>query len=740
MKRWLYILCLMLAITLPARSSDLVLVSDGHSVYHISLPAQATAAEQKAAGILQHYIQEATGVKLPVKQESNAESSAIRIAYTKNIAAEGYSIEVKDNDLLITGGAGKGVVYGVYTFLERLLNCRKWDAGPAEVPHTNKVTIPGSTHISEVPAFRYREVYLPAAVQDAEYLDWHKLHRFEDLWGMWGHTFDKLVPASQYFKLHPEYYALVQGHRKPSQLCLSNEAVFNITVAALQAQMAQHPDAEYWSISPNDDNGYCECDLCRKTDQAEGGPQGSLLRFVNRVAARFPDKIFTTLAYGYTTHPPLHLKPADNVYIMLSSIDAYRSKPLDKEASAAAFRNYLKGWREKTSHLFVWDYVTQFTSYLAPFPVLGTLQPNLQYLRQQQVSGVFEQGSGDTYSDLAELKGYLLAKLLWEPDADIQHITDDFLQGYYGKAAPHVKFYLQQLQQHAAAQPALDIYGNPVNEHNTFLTPANIDQYSTILDKAEAAVENDSRRAPRLRRLRLAQDYTYLQQARFYGIEQHGIFEQSATGQWKVKDGFTQRVSRFVAACKQSGVKELSEGGLSPDAYGEEWKKILAAGVRPNKALHAQVQLQYPAAPEFPAKGPATLTDGNPGYNDFSYNWLCFYGQPMNATLDLGKAVVVKKVSMNFLEDPRHWIFRPAGITVEVSADGQHFTTIGNISNQMPEEHYDIEMPAFDFENKGAEMPVRFIRVKATNWPALPSWRYRERRQPMIACDEIWVE
>ncbi|HVI45752.1 MAG TPA: DUF4838 domain-containing protein [Chitinophaga sp.] len=739
MKRCFYILCLMLAVTSPARSSDLELVSGGSSAYRISIPAQPSPAEQKAAGILQHYMQEATGVKLPVQQEDNATTKTIRIAYTKGIPAEGYVIEVKDNDLLISGGPGKGVVYGVYTFLEKLLHCRKWDAGPADVPSTNKVTVPGNTHISEAPAFRYREVYMPAAVNDAEYLDWHKLQRFEDLWGMWGHTFGKLVPPSDYFKTHPEYYALVKGARQPTQLCLSNDGVFNITVAALQKQMEQHPDALYWSVSPNDDNGYCECDLCKKTDNVEGGPQGSLIHFVNCIAARFPDKIFTTLAYGHTARPTLHLKPANNVYIMLSSIDAYRSLPLNNEASAAPFRNYLDGWGTKTSHLFVWDYVTQFTNYLAPFPVLHTLQPNMQYFRQHQVSGVFEQGSGDTYSDLAELKSYLLAKLLWNPDADARQLTAEFVQGYYGKAAPHVNAYMQSLQQHAVSQPALDIYGNPVNEHVTFLTPAYIDQYSTLLDKAEAAVEGDAGRAPRVRRLRLAQDYTYLQQTRFYGIEQHGIFEQRDNGSWKVKDGFQQRIQRFADACKQADVKELSEGGLTPDAYAAEWSKILAAGARPNKALHAQVELQTPAAPEFPAKGPATLVDGNPGYDDFSYNWLCFYGKPMRATLDLGKAVAVKAVAMNFLEDPRHWIFRPASITVEVSADGHTFREIGNLKNEMPAEHYNIERPAYRFDNKDI-IPVRYIRVKATNWPELPAWRYRERRLPMIACDEVWVE
>ena len=41
---------------------------------------------------------------------------------------------------------------------------------------------------------------------DRGYSDWQKLYSLSDQqkeWGMWVHTFDKLVPASQYFASHP---------------------------------------------------------------------------------------------------------------------------------------------------------------------------------------------------------------------------------------------------------------------------------------------------------------------------------------------------------------------------------------------------------------------------------------------------------------------------------------------------------------------------------------------------------
>lgn len=734
----LFSICCLLAMSVPGRCNSITLVAGGSSAYYISLPENAGPHERKAASVLAQYLQAVTGVKLPQREEAQPEGKAVRIHQDKNLQPESFLLAVNGDVLTIAGGAGKGVLYGAYAFAEKFLGCRKWDAGPAYTPSKSTVVIPGNTRISEAPAFIYREVYMPAACTDTEYLDWHRLHRFEDLWGLWGHSFNKLVPAATYFKQHPEYFSLVNGVRKPMQLCLSNEAVFDITVAALQERFAGNPDALYWSISPNDDVGYCECDRCKAVDEKEGGPQGSLIAFVNKIAARFPEKIFTTLAYTYSAQPTLHLKPAQNVYVMLSNIEVYRSQPLNREASAAAFRKRLGGWVTKSPRVFIWDYCTQFTSYLAIFPNLNTFQPNMQFLRDQHAAGVFEQGSGYTYSDMAELKGYLAARLLWNPDADAKQLTEEFLLGYYGAAAGPVKEYLALLETAATLQPRLDIYGNPVNEHSTFLSPQYMDRYSQLLDKAEAAAEGNTMLMQRVQRIRLTQEYVFLQQARFYGIEQHGIFER-AGGHWRPRPGLAERVKRFVETCNVAGVKELSEGGPAPDAYGREWEKILQDGVRSNKATGARVQLLSTPAPEFPARGPRTLTDGNAGYTDFSYNWLCFYGQPLQAVIDLGRPVEWKNISITFLEDPRHWIFRPASIEVLVSADGKNFSSLGTVSNTMPGEHYTAQRMEYRFGNKGTGS-ARYLKVTAGNWPQLPEWRFRAQKKPMIACDEAWVE
>ena len=742
---------LWILITLTAcngSAQEIILTDNNTSDYKIVIPADASKLEQRSALVLQDYVQRISGVQLAISHTDVAITTpAIYIGHTakegkvhpQKMAPEGSLIITDGKDLVICGGSGRGLIYCVYSFIENYLNCKKLSSEPAIVTSSKKIAIPGHIKDEKKPPFIYREVYYPAS-HDAEYLEWHQLQQFEDLWGLWGHSYDKLVPAKTYFKSHPEYYALVKGIRQPTQLCLSNDDVYKIVVDDLKKRMAKNPDAMYWSVSPNDDIGYCECDKCKAVNDPQGSPSGSLIQFVNRVAAAFPDKIITTLAYGYTHKAPKDLKPTGNVYILLSDIDAYRDKPLAEEGSANAFRNDIKTWSELTSNLFVWDYITEFTNYLAPFPNLQTLQPNIQFFKDNDVKGVFEQGSGDTYSEWAELRSYVTAKLLENDKADVKQLIAGFLKDYYGNAAPFLQQYIDLIQEKmTASHRKLDIYGNPVNEWKSYLSPELLDQYSTLFDKAEAVAEGNTTLQDRVMKARLPLEYTVLQQARFYGIEKFGVFVKSKSGAWEVKPGFEQKVKRFVDNCKKAGVTEMSEAGIDPDKYQAEWDAIFKAGVTPTIALDGNVTLQYPFTEDYPAKGNRTLIDGTPGYSDFSYNWLCFYGVPMAATIDLGKEENINKVMMHFLDDPRHWIFLPSEVKVEISADGMNYHAIANLPASPNEEHYNLSIKEYIAPAHGSEK-ARYIKVTANNLAALPEWRFRDNKKPMIACDEIYVQ
>jgi hypothetical protein len=343
---------------------------------------------------------------------------------------------------------------------------------------------------------------------------------------------------------------------------------------------------------------------------------------------------------------------------------------------------------------------------------------------------------------MQELKSYLLAKLLWNPRLSAEDIVKEFIDGYYTKASKYIKAYNDLLNKALSSSNAnLDIYGNPINDHGGYLSPEYMDAFSSLMDKAESASESDQVLQGRIMRLRLAQEYTFLQQSRFYGTEAHGIFHKDDHGGWIIRKGFLNRIERFVANCKESGVAELSEGGMSPDGYLKEWNEILRKGVRTNLALQSEVSLEFPAIPDYMKASPAVLTDGKPGYGDYSYNWLCFSDSPMIATLDLSAVRTVTAISLDFLYDPRHWYFPPQSVEVYGSVDGKEFTLIGQEGRLLsPVEKFTIERTSFRFPNPQEAGKLRYIRVKALIQHELPVWRMHKIKKPLLACDEIWVD
>ncbi len=747
--RLLFLLALVVSCQPFCRAQSIKLANGGKSSYDIVIPGNASESDKKAAGVLQNYFQKVTGAKLDIREENGGDAAVISLGSTKlaarlikatTIREDGYAIVSDGKNLVIAGAGTKGTLYGVYTFIEKYLGCRKWYAGPPQIPQSRSVSIPANLSLYENPAFEYREAFFPG-IRDQEYVDWHKLHQFTKLWGLWGDTYEKLVPASVYFKSHPEYFALVKGKRVPNQLCTSNEDVIKIIIDSLQRKMNANPNAEYWSISPNTGPGYCECPLCAPVTAREGSVTGNLVQMVNKIAAHFPKAKFTFLAHGYTQQAPKYAKPASNVIVQLTSIESDRLLPFTQSPSAQNFIKDLADWRKLTDNIYLWDYCAQFSAYLAPFPILPIFQPNLQFLEKNMIKGVLEQGSGPGYSDMAELKGYVLAKLLWNPDINVEQLIQEFTDGYYGPAGQSVREYLSATRNAALKTHAImDIFGNVADGANTFLSPAYLDQYNELLGSAKKSAGSNSVLLQRIGAIQLTQDYTYLHQARYYGKGQRGIYSDNSRNRSVAAPDTLQGVlKRFLDNGVKVGAVQVAEFGLSPGAYAAEEKKILSTPVRQNMAMNAKVSLKFPYEKRFEGKGAAMLTDGTAGLGDYSYNWLHFKGHPMIATVDAGKSLKADSIQTTFLYNPGFNLFLPASIKVEVSLNGTDYITLQTINVAEPVKiDRQIKLVPFKIAT-GNNSKFRFVRVTATPLSDLPDWAWAPSKTPVIACDEIWV-
>ena len=481
----LVLILLFLSAVLPSCSTSLSLVKNNQTNYTIVIPENPTEVEQKAGDELQYYLYKMSGVKIPLVKDSEPPvQKEICLGNTNRVQnlpvpkdslkTDGFTVFTQNEKLFIVGGSEKGTLYGVHGFLEDELGFRQYTSEVRHIPERNNISIPKNLENTQIPVFDFREVMYTDAYEPL-FQNWHKLdtHGGENgEWGFWCHSFQTLVPSEKYGETHPEYYALVNGRRQPaSQLCLTNEEVFKIAVKNLRKAIEEKPEALYWSVSQNDNQNYCRCKKCTAIDKEEGTPMGSMLRFVNRVAEQFPDKVISTLAYQYTRSLPKITRPRENVNIMLCSIECARDLPINEDPTSSSFCKDVEDWGSVTDNIILWDYVIQFKNLVSPFPNLHVLKPNLAYLADNQVSAMFQQGNREVGGEFAELRAYMIAKLLWNPYQDDEAIMDDFLNGYYKEAGNYLKKYIK-MQEKALLKSGmkLNIFGNPISAKETYMS------------------------------------------------------------------------------------------------------------------------------------------------------------------------------------------------------------------------------------------------------------------------------
>ena len=184
-------------------------------------------------------------------------------------------------------------------------------------------------------------------------------------------------------------------------------------------------------------------------------------------------------------------------------------------------------------------------------------------------------------------------------------------------------------------------------------------------------------------------------------------------------------------------MRELAEGDPSPDEYLASWDSILNGGIRINKANDAVVSVKHMFDPSFPANGISALTDSVPGYLDFSYNWLIWNGKPMDGTVRLREKTYIDSLDVNFLQDACHWIFPPKEVRMFVSTDGIHFKEIFRHKTKKIEKDDKVRKVRF---NVSVRRDILAVRIYAAPQTSLPPWRFVPNRQPLFACDEIWLE
>ena len=519
MKRTLTLITLLLAL-LPAEAQVRIVHKGAMTGSFKPGHPGGTAAEKEAIDLAAHFfLAESLTRTAPWAKAIRKGDIVLCETDTEDYGEDGCRIVIDNRNVRIYGH-GKGLVYGTVEFLKKYVGIDYWGAGESYEPlHKELVLDPVDTVIT--PTFRYRQSQNYLLRTDPLYKTWYHLEEPSEVFvaNYWVHTCNRLLPASRYGAEHPEYYAYYNGKRNPgsaSQWCMSNPEVLEIVCQRLDSLFKAYPDRKMISISQNDGSDtYCRCPECTRIMEEEGGPSGPILRFINAVADRFPDKEISTLAYLFSVQPPRKTVPRENVSIMLCDIDCRRQTALTENPSGQEFMKALEGWSKICKNLFVWDYGINFDNYLSPFPNLSTIKDNMVIFRDHHVKMHFSQIASVRGGDFAELRSYLVNNLMWDAGASLDSLEQRFLTRYYGKAGWPIFKYIK-LMEGAAVGTDVDlfIYDSPVSYKDNILRPELMRRYNALFDEAEAAVAGDPVRLARVRRTRLPLQYSALEIAR----------------------------------------------------------------------------------------------------------------------------------------------------------------------------------------------------------------------------------
>lgn len=715
----------------------------GQSKYAIVIPEDYSYADSVAASYLSKYIFQMTSSIIPVMLDTAAEGEyEICIGNTnrketadENPGIDSYIIQTDSPKLFISGAKPKGTVYGVIDLLE-YWGCRRFDPGEAYVPKVKSLVLP-QLYISEEPKNTLR-VLNGHMTADPEFADWLRISTISEFSppGYYVHTFNKLLPREEYFSSHPEYYAWLDTKFSFDQVCPSNPRVKEIIIEKLTKEMANHPDYELWSVSQDDNFSYCRCDKCSQVIEEEGSPAGPIIRLVNDIAAHFPDKTISTLAYQFSRPAPKLTMPADNVMVMLCTIELNRSQPIDDDSLSADFVRDITDWGKICDNIYLWDYTINFNHSVSPFPNFHVFQPNLQFFYENSVRKQFPQSNVTNGLEFAQLRARLVASLLWDPYINLDSVRADFMDHYYGLAAPYIDRYMKRMEEELIRSGRILYIYEPPNLHaDGYLSVENVKYYNECFDRAEEAVAANAVLMNRVKMARLPLQYAMMEIGKNDMFGSRGWYDETADG-FVLRQDMKIMLDSFYEVCKANDIKTLNERSLTPTIYYESTRRFIDVKIKGNKAFRKPVHATPPPAEKYSAGDASVLSNGVQGAHDFNVHWLGWWGEDAVITLDLEDVETIDTIGIGTLWDGRSWILHPASVQCQVSVDGSDYLTIGQTTVE-GDQQYEAVTRKFLFFPKSRD--ARYIRFMVKGFGPLPAWHASEGEPSWFFVDEITV-
>lgn len=468
--------------TSPEVTSPLYIVEEGKTDFYILTPDSHGECIDTAAEELQTYIEKISGAVLTVATESRLPENANVISLGETELSEktgtDYSLISEDGlllysdgeNLIIRGEDDRGTLFGVYTFLEEYLGVRWFTPTLERVPENENVVIDKSLNRIIEPSFSVRrndtmgtnEAYRARTRMNVSFHKNAVKYGGTLTYSLWDASLITLVPKSL-FSEHPEFFAMDEnGNRHTDHVCMTNPDVLELVVKNCREIMTNATNgAKFIHIGQDDNINYCHCPDCETLYEKYGAVSAPTLIFTNKLAdilgPEFPDYTFTFYAYNETDRPPTDtsLRCRPNVAPVLCGLHkACRSHSLlecgAQDGDESLLNIYgdrypqiaedFKTWTEISDRTYIYDYTINFLFSQQFFSNFEYMQETMKYMHDIGITGyIYNCGDGHSAA-FNELRNYLLCKLQWNVNADVEYHMNDFIKEFYGEeAAPYIK-------------------------------------------------------------------------------------------------------------------------------------------------------------------------------------------------------------------------------------------------------------------------------------------------------------
>ncbi|NUN92188.1 MAG: DUF4838 domain-containing protein [Verrucomicrobiae bacterium] len=423
----------------------------------------------------------------------------------KQFAYEEAVVQTATNAVFVIGDDRvplPGTHHAATLLCEKFLGARwLWPGDLGEViPRRATVTLPDAIDVRQTPSVRirfWRDVANNATFikQYAEPLgwttnEWRQMGRESTQWTLRnrmqkrsgidvraGHAYERWY--ERFGESHPEYFAVQpcgQRDLKPRdptavKLCHSSPSVIDQVVADIEEAFRKEPEMASFSLSPNDGGftGHCMCARCKAWDEPDGPPMrlqdavtrewfeyvslsDRMVRFYNavaeRVSAHHPNLLLVGHAYCAYDPPPVRAKVHPNVVISYVGSNPYLS-----EANRRGERARWEGWA-RTGARMMWrpNWLDQLMG--LPVDMTRPFAEDLSFaVRRARLIGTDFDSQYHVWGGMG-LSHYVLARLLWDVNLDVDALIQDYCAAGFGRAAPAVHEYFMQIrrvsERHAA--------------------------------------------------------------------------------------------------------------------------------------------------------------------------------------------------------------------------------------------------------------------------------------------------